>query len=325
VTENAVDAAIQVQRVGGSSGTLTATVSTLPGTALAGSDYTATTATVNFANGDAATKNVLVPIISDAVNETAETFTVALSGPTGSTGSPNTATVTIVDDDPLPLLSIDDIVVLEGDSGVSLSGISSQTITVGYATADGSAVAPSDYTTTSGTLIFPAGTTSQTIAVVVNGDAVIEADETFLVNLSAAANAIIADPQGLGSIGNDDGAATISIDDISVPEGATNAVFTITVAGTTSQTLSVDYATSNGSASAGSDFIAAETIIITVRSGALIVYGATTDNVTNDPAIHFARRFQSGADRSALRRAVDARIAHHSISIQTGGIRSPVE
>jgi hypothetical protein len=139
VTENAVDAAIQVQRVGGSSGTLTATVSTLPGTALAGSDYTATTATVNFANGDAATKNVLVPIISDAVNETAETFTVALSGPTGSTGSPNTATVTIVDDDPLPLLSIDDIVVLEGDSGVSLSGISSQTITVGYATADGSA------------------------------------------------------------------------------------------------------------------------------------------------------------------------------------------
>ena len=79
-----------------------------------------------------------------------------------------------------------------------------QTVTVNYATADGSATAPGDYTSQSGPLSFPPGTTSREVRVVVNGDRVDEANETFLVNLSNANGATIVDGQGGGSILDDD-------------------------------------------------------------------------------------------------------------------------
>src|SRR5207245_9222744 len=89
---------------------------------------------------------------------------------------------------------------------VSLSFSSAQTITVDYATADGTAKAPSDYTSTSGTLTFNPSDTSKTITVLVNGDTTNEAIcETFFVNLTNATNASISDPQGQGSITDDDG------------------------------------------------------------------------------------------------------------------------
>ena len=77
-------------------------------------------------------------------------------------------------------------------------------MTVAYATANGTATAGSDYVAASGTLTFLAGQTSKTVAVTVNGDAAVEADETFTVNLSGAAGATIADAQGGGTITNDD-------------------------------------------------------------------------------------------------------------------------
>jgi hypothetical protein len=85
-----------------------------------------------------------------------------------------------------PSLSINDVTVTEGNAGpvdavftVSLSASSSQTVTVDYATADGTATAGSDYVASSNTLSFPAGTITQTISVVVNGDMLGEPDETF--------------------------------------------------------------------------------------------------------------------------------------------------
>ena len=77
-------------------------------------------------------------------------------------------------------------------------------MTVNYATAPGSAVAPADYTSTSGTLTFNPGETSQQITVLVQGDTVSEANETFSVNLSGATNATIADNSGLGTITDND-------------------------------------------------------------------------------------------------------------------------
>ena len=111
-------------------------------------------------------------------------------------------------------LSINDVSVTEGNAGtttanftVTLTPTSSQTVTVQYATADGSATAGSDYVATSGTLTFPPGTATQPIAVTVNGDTQFEANENFFVNLSAPTNATIADAQGIGTIVNDDGGA----------------------------------------------------------------------------------------------------------------------
>ncbi|MGH7495576.1 MAG: DUF7594 domain-containing protein, partial [bacterium] len=112
---------------------------------------------------------------------------------------------------PLPSLSINDVTVTEGNAGtvnavfsVTLSASSSQTVTVHYATTNGTASAGSDYVANSNTLSLPTGTITQTVSVVVNGDAFGEVDETFFVNLSNPTNATLADNQGRGTIVNDD-------------------------------------------------------------------------------------------------------------------------
>jgi hypothetical protein len=106
---------------------------------------------------------------------------------------------------------IDNVTVTEGNSGtltasftVTLSAVSGRTVTVNYATANVSATAGSDYVARSGTLTFTAGTSTQTIAITVNGDTTVEGNETFVVNLSGASNATISDTQGVGTIVNND-------------------------------------------------------------------------------------------------------------------------
>jgi CSLREA domain-containing protein len=112
---------------------------------------------------------------------------------------------------PLPAIVINDVAVAEGNAGtstatftVTLSAASAQTVTVQYATANGTATAGSDYVTTNGTLTFNPGVTSQPVNVTINGDTVLEQGETFFVNLSNPANAVVTDPQGLGLILNDE-------------------------------------------------------------------------------------------------------------------------
>src|SRR5439155_49664 len=113
---------------------------------------------------------------------------------------------TITDDDAIPTLVIDDVTVLEGNLGVvnaiftvTLSAPSGQTVTVDYSTADGTALQPGDYASTSGTLTFNLGVTTQTITVPVNGDLLNEINETYTVNLANPLKATIADAQGLGT------------------------------------------------------------------------------------------------------------------------------
>jgi uncharacterized delta-60 repeat protein len=111
----------------------------------------------------------------------------------------------------VPNVSIGSVFLNEGDSGttifnftVGLSTASSQTVTVNYATADGTANAPTDYQTASGTLTFAPGEISKTVTVFVNGDTTIEPNETFTVNLSSAVNATILGGVGTGTIITDD-------------------------------------------------------------------------------------------------------------------------
>ncbi|WP_408589829.1 cadherin-like domain-containing protein [Novosphingobium sp.] len=112
---------------------------------------------------------------------------------------------------PLGSLGVDSPSIAEGNSGtkvltftVTLSSASVQTVTVNYATADGSATAGSDYVATSGTLTFAPGETSKTVAVTVNGDTVLEGDETLTLHLSGASNASINVADGTGTLTNDD-------------------------------------------------------------------------------------------------------------------------
>jgi probable HAF family extracellular repeat protein len=112
---------------------------------------------------------------------------------------------------PLPTIRINDVSKLEGRSGttsfsftVQLSAAATSAVSVNFATANGTAVAGSDYIATSGTLVFNAGQTSRLVTVNVRGDRTREADETFTVNLSGATGATVADGSGAGVIRNDD-------------------------------------------------------------------------------------------------------------------------
>src|SRR5262249_50064992 len=150
----------------------------------------------------------------------------------------------------------------EGNSGtvqrgflVWLSGAYSQTVTVSYATADGTATAGSDYAAVSGTITFAPGQTSQTVNVPIYGDTTDEPDETFFFNLSNPVNAPLANTQGVGPIQNDD--VTISVADTTVTEGnsgTTTASFIVSLSAASSHSVTVSYSTSNGTATAGSDY-----------------------------------------------------------------------
>jgi hypothetical protein len=152
-----------------------------------------------------------VTILDDAVYDPNETFFLNLSGAFGAAIQDGQGVATIVDDEPSILLSVDDVAVMEGNSGttnatftVRLSALSGQTITVNYATADGTATAPADYQPATGTLTFAPGALSQDVTVAVVADTAVEADETFLLNLSGPVNATIADGQAVGTIFDDD-------------------------------------------------------------------------------------------------------------------------
>jgi hypothetical protein len=159
-------------------------------------------------------------------------------------------------------LSISDLTLVEGNTGsqnalvtVSLSAPINQTLKVNYSTANGTATAGSDYQAVSGRLSFPRGTTSRTISVPVIGDTVRESNETVHVNLSNANHATIADGQGVVTIVDND--TSIRIDDVSTAEGnagTTAFTFTVSLSGAALAVTTVNYATANGSASAGSDY-----------------------------------------------------------------------
>ena len=87
---------------------------------------------------------------------------------------------------------------------VTLSGASGKTVTVDYATADGTATSPADYTSAAGTVSFAPGIITRTFTVPIVGDTLDEFDETLLANLSNPTNATISDNQGVGTITDND-------------------------------------------------------------------------------------------------------------------------
>jgi ribosomal protein L35AE/L33A len=233
---------------------------------VAGGDYQAVSGTLIFAAGETS-KAVIVPVNGDVLNEADETFLVNLSGAANAMIADGQGVATILNDDSVPALSISDVTVTEANAGtvsatftVNLSAASGQTVTVSYATADGTAHSGSDYLAAAGNLTFAPGETSRTVTVLINGDVLNEVNETFSVNLSNPTNATIADGQGVGSILNDDATPTLTINDVTVTEGnagTVSATFTVNLSAASGQTVTVSYATADGTATAGSDYVAA--------------------------------------------------------------------
>jgi uncharacterized repeat protein (TIGR02543 family) len=278
VNENAGSITVSVTRSDGSDGAVSVSYATSNGTATSGSDYTSRSGTLSWGNGDTSTKTITIPIIDDSTYEGNETFAVTLSNATGgaSIGSPSTATITIIDDDiqkPGTLQFSSATYSVNENAGsitvsVTRSDGSDGAVSVSYATSNGTATSGSDYTSRSGTLSWGNGDTStKTITIPIIDDSTYEGNETFAVTLSNAT--------GGASIGSPSTATITIIDDdiqkpgtlqfssatYSVNENAGSITVSVTRSDGSDGAVSVSYATSNGTATSGSDY--------TSRSGTL--------------------------------------------------------
>ena len=233
-------------------------------TATAGADYTTTSGTAPLTNGGCKCATVNVAILGDTMTEGTETFAVNLSSPVNATIAGAQGIGTIYDNEGPPSLVVTDVAGAEASGTLSfdvlLTNANSTAVSVDYATADGTAIAGSDYTSASGTLTFNPGETSKTVLVTIINDSLAEDDETFTLNLSNATGGIaIDDPTGTGTIQNDDPDPTVSVASASVLEGdigTTTLSLPVTLSGPSGREVDVDYATSDGTATAGSDYAA---------------------------------------------------------------------
>ena len=260
VAEGAGTVTVTVELSAASAKTVTVNYATSDDTAMAGSDYTTASGSLSFSAGDTS-KTVSVTISDDSIDEDDETFKFTLSGESNATIDDGEATVTITDDDDPPELSVGDETVAEGGGSVtvtvSLSAASAKTVTVNYATSDDTAMAGSDYTTASGSLSFSAGDTSKTVSVTISDDSIDEDDETFKFTLSGESNATIDDGEATVTITDDDPPPSLSVADETVKEGAASVTVTVSLSAASGKTVTVNYATGDGTAVAPGDYTAA--------------------------------------------------------------------
>ena len=199
-------------------------------TATEGQDYSGGSGTLSFPAGSTAAQTITVVVHNDELDEPDEQFTVTLSNPVHAVlaggGATLSATGTIADDDALPVLSIEDSSLAEGDGDgsmrftVRLEPASARTVTVDYATSDGTATASVDYTPVTGTLTFGAGSTTRTIAVPIADDQTGEDTETFTVTLSSPSSAELDIALATGTIADDDDTPPLELASLQVTGGA---------------------------------------------------------------------------------------------------------
>ena len=262
----------------------TVTVAAAAGTDTDSSDFNLSSAnTLTIAAGDTtSTGTVTITAVDNALDEPNKSVTVSGTVSHNGVAPPTAKTLTITDDDPAPMLSIDSPSVTEGDSGsknltftATLSAASGRQVTVDYADAGtGTATSGTDYTAiTGGTLTFAAGTTSQTFNVAVTGDALDEADETVKVRLKDPVNAAVSTTAGTGTgtITDNDATPTLSISSPSVSEGdsgSTSLTYTVTLSAASGRQVTVQYADAGtGTATSGTDYTAITGGTLTFAAG----------------------------------------------------------
>jgi len=212
IGENQANAIFEVSLSSVSAQTVSVHYQTTGQTAVTGADFQTTSGTLTFAPGEVI-KTIAVPLLDDSLNEFTEAFFLNLHHPVNAVIMKGLGTGSIVDSDPVPTVTLNNVSVVEGNSGttqanfgVALSSPSGKLIQLTYSTADLSATAGSDYQAASNVILnISAGSSSASISVPVNGDTAIEPDETFALNISNAVNATISGASATGTILDDDG------------------------------------------------------------------------------------------------------------------------
>ncbi len=201
---------------------------TVDGTAKAGRDYTPAAGTLTFAADDAS-ETISVTITDDSLDEDAETFSIALSNPSGNVGTGGPGTVTITDNDNPPTVTIAEVGKSSEDSGegrfrVRLSDASGRQVTVEWLTTDfGTATANADYVKARGTLTFEPGEQQQDFTVVIVDDAIVEEREIYRVKLRNPVNATLHTPPRVDAeiIDNDTPGVLVQPTAVDMLEGGT--------------------------------------------------------------------------------------------------------
>lgn len=268
VDESSGSVSITVRRIGGS-GAIDVSFRTALGTAAAGTDYTSTSGTLSWADGDFSDRTIVVPILNDELPEPAESVFVLLSNPTGGAvlGETYFAGIDIRDDDPPQAIQFSTPTYSVTESGklasitVTRDGGSAGTMTVDYSTADGSAKPGKgrDFTAAKGTLTFAPGETTKTISIPILDDKLFEGDESLTVSLAnpfGGATLGVNSLTTLTIIDQEFGQFVFSDAVVNVVENWGGMTLTVQRVKGSAGPISVSYATRDGTARAGRDYTA---------------------------------------------------------------------
>ncbi|MDM8519647.1 Calx-beta domain-containing protein [Anaerolineales bacterium HSG6] len=281
--------------------TINVDYATSDGTASAGSDYTTTSGTLTFIPSQIS-QTLTIPLGVETVIENDETCYLSLSNPISATlGSPVSATLTIVNDD-IPSVYLSNSTYSVNEAGgtvnleIQLSAPALTTVTVSYATADGSASVSIDYNIASGSVTFAPGQTVMTVPVTIFDDGNVEPDKTFSFALSSPNKATLGSPDSATiTIVNDDVTPPpplpkiqFALTNYTISEGDGSVVVQVTLSPASGNTITVDYATNNVVALSGSDY--------TVTTGTLTFASSETSQDITVPIMDDATTAESSED-----------------------------
>ena len=256
------------------------TAATASGTATSPADFTARSGSITF-QASKTSWSVPVTVVGDRLDEADETFTLALSrAPSFVELRRAAGTVTIVDDDASPSLSIADVRIVEGTGGstnaflpVRLSAPSGQTVRTRVWTVSRTATDGADYRYTDTILEFGPGEVSRTVVVPITTDSDVERDEQLAVQLISPVHASIADGEAVVTIADDD--IGISVGDVYIHEGdarTKTVLWPITLSTASTKNVTVRYATVDGTATAPEDYVAKAPTAVTIKAGSTVAW-----------------------------------------------------
>lgn len=246
--------------------------STVAGSAQAGSDFAPKSGQVTFSAGQTEAR-VIVPLLNDSLIEASESFGLRVAG-SASVGDTGWATIDD-DDSQLPLVTV------EGDAGnegdyvffrIRLSQPATQLTIVSYSTVAGSAAAGTDFRVESNTVTFNPGESVKTVNIYLPGDGTVEPDETFFLevtNVNGASFGLDPKPRGTGWIHDDDSLSLTRALSVTgsegaerVAAGANRATFAVEISEPVGQRMTFTYATVDGTATAGADYVRSQGSIV---------------------------------------------------------------
>jgi uncharacterized delta-60 repeat protein/uncharacterized repeat protein (TIGR01451 family) len=260
VSERGTNALITVLRIGGSSGVASVDFTTANGTATAGADYSSVSGRLVFADGEAI-KTFSVPIYDDALVEGSETVNLVLSNPSGIALGQGTAVLNITPDEAVFTLSQPLYSVNETGTNVTITVVRTPLgtgpVSVDFYTSNNTAIAGLDYVATNGTLFFNTGETSKTFTVTILDDLLGEGLENFSVVLTNAAGESVLGATNFAQVNiiDNDISFSFEVSNYLIDENAGTAFVSVVRTGLTNGVASINFQTSDGTATAGQDYL----------------------------------------------------------------------